>query len=457
MMCHFGRSNATRRKVELSNALDTHDADISEAGRRYKYSKMSKSVWSFLRGTAFLYYRDMSACGLLQASDFHKEGKTDTWVMGDCHMENFGTFMDATGVVQYGINDFDEGWVGSYLFDLWRLAASVLLWMHVYGGFSSGDMKDILRSLGTAYLDMIETSTPKDFALTVANAKTPLYEVLKHAEGNGRAALLSKWTVKAGSGHRKFKDSSEWQAGKLGSVNEKIQSKLTAAIREYVHNLHFHALRDNYTYFEVLDMAEGLHTGTGSAGLRRYYALVRGARRDLDAQVILEVKQEPFPALYPYKSLEPVEKKKIDASFGSDGKHWNGQRAYLATEAMLANENPHTGYTTIDGDTFLVKEIDPHAEYVTRDAAMRNVGSLDNVVSQFAQILASSHARSDKDFNTKFVQNSFEKDLRLLINTKSKRDAFLNELIDVAMMFYHQALIDYELFCSQYSLSCRTA
>jgi hypothetical protein len=59
--------------------------------------------------------------------------KTRTWLSGDCHCCNFGSFHNRRGETVYALNDFDESLVGDYQMDLWRLAVSILLAMKQVG------------------------------------------------------------------------------------------------------------------------------------------------------------------------------------------------------------------------------------------------------------------------------------------------------------------------------------
>ena len=48
-------------------------------------------------------------------------------VVGDLHVESFGTWRDAEGRLVWGVNDFDEAWPAAYTVDLVRLTASAYL------------------------------------------------------------------------------------------------------------------------------------------------------------------------------------------------------------------------------------------------------------------------------------------------------------------------------------------
>src|SRR5262245_54114503 len=77
------------RQAHLAAALQEHDGGLEPAVRKEKDDLMAVSPFSFYRGTAHLFYRDLAAGKLLTASSF---AKAVTWVQGDLHVQNFGSF-----------------------------------------------------------------------------------------------------------------------------------------------------------------------------------------------------------------------------------------------------------------------------------------------------------------------------------------------------------------------------
>ena len=66
---------------------------------------MAESAFTFLRGTAHLFWSDPGADERL--SDFG-DPRVRGWVQGDLHTDNFGAFDNDRGTVVYDLNDFDE-------------------------------------------------------------------------------------------------------------------------------------------------------------------------------------------------------------------------------------------------------------------------------------------------------------------------------------------------------------
>jgi hypothetical protein len=100
-----------------------------------KHREMAGSPMRFLRGSYYLWLE--SVC-----TRPHLQRAPQVPIVGDLHIENFGTWRDRSGVRRWGVNDLDEIARGSYAVDLVRLAVSAVLAPHV--ALSGHDIVDIL-------------------------------------------------------------------------------------------------------------------------------------------------------------------------------------------------------------------------------------------------------------------------------------------------------------------------
>src|SRR5436305_13602190 len=80
---------ATARSNALRDALAKVDGGLTPELRGNKDAAMAAYVFSFFRGTAHLFHRDLASHKLLEASPFNRP-ETATWVQGDLHVQNFG-------------------------------------------------------------------------------------------------------------------------------------------------------------------------------------------------------------------------------------------------------------------------------------------------------------------------------------------------------------------------------
>ncbi|MCW2786049.1 MAG: hypothetical protein JWP74_2566 [Marmoricola sp.] len=97
--------------------------DAAELTR--KHTEMAAHEYRFLRGSYYLW--------LVRIGELAPEllASTRLPVIGDLHVENFGTWRDADQVRRWGVNDFDELATGAFLPDLVRLATSAALAPHL--------------------------------------------------------------------------------------------------------------------------------------------------------------------------------------------------------------------------------------------------------------------------------------------------------------------------------------
>jgi uncharacterized protein (DUF2252 family) len=108
---------ATRRFEEW---LGRHTT-LVKPDLQLKHQRMAEAVFPFFRAT---FYRWMQiwpeVCPDLALAP-------QPLVVGDLHVENFGTWRDIEGRLVWGVNDFDEAAVLPYTIDLVRLATSAIL------------------------------------------------------------------------------------------------------------------------------------------------------------------------------------------------------------------------------------------------------------------------------------------------------------------------------------------
>jgi len=94
--------------------------EIVRPDLQYKWKKMATDAFVCFRGT---YYRWLETIGDIAPE---LDGPAVA-VVGDLHVENFGTWRDGEGRLVWGVNDFDESEDLPYTYDLARLATSAAL------------------------------------------------------------------------------------------------------------------------------------------------------------------------------------------------------------------------------------------------------------------------------------------------------------------------------------------
>jgi uncharacterized protein (DUF2252 family) len=128
--------------------------------------------------------------------------------------------------------------------------------------------------------------------------------------------------------------------------------------------------------YEPVDVAFKI-VGTGSVGTRDYVVLLFG--NSVQDPLILQVKEE-LPSCYtPYLSRLPP------------AKH-EGQRVAEGQQRMQTVADPLLGYTTIDGQHFLVRQLCDHKASI--DLANLKGTALSEYAVVCGELLAKGHARS---------------------------------------------------------------
>lgn len=150
-------ATAHNREQQVIEALERFNTSLDEAFRQQKYTRMSASAFSFFRGSNHLYWQDLYRDW--HFSLFGGVTETQTWLQGDAHLHNFGAYGSHDEQVRFGLDDFDDGIIGDYQYDLWRLLTSVVLAVRESEGLKPSALDEILTSVIDSYLDTLQQDT----------------------------------------------------------------------------------------------------------------------------------------------------------------------------------------------------------------------------------------------------------------------------------------------------------
>ncbi|WP_437870328.1 DUF2252 family protein [Sorangium sp. So ce363] len=194
-------SAASSRTSYVVAEITSANAGLSSSARSEKYAEMKASPFTFFRGSNHLYWKDLGSSP--QLVTYGGASSTRTWLGGDMHVNNMGSFDDDQADVVYAANDFDEAVIGDYQLDVWRLAASLALVARENGGYSLADQSSLLDAFTEAYLDAIASyagnsqETTRKF--TASDTYGLLDDFLDDVEAsNSRAEMLDDFTIKVG-------------------------------------------------------------------------------------------------------------------------------------------------------------------------------------------------------------------------------------------------------------------
>ncbi|MFI0502153.1 DUF2252 domain-containing protein [Streptomyces albogriseolus] len=427
------------RGEEILAVLDTAFGELlaaDPAAFRVKFRKMAASAFAFYRGTASLFYHDLAAehaghgGGAYSGGPYLDERTSRVWIHGDLHAENFGTYMDAGGRLVFNVNDFDEAYVGPFLWDLKRFVASMAL-IGYAKALSDEQITDLVSVYAAAYRERIHalaTGAKRDEVppFTLDTAQGPLLDVLRVARSLTRFSLLDSMTE-----IRDFERRFAPGGGAL-ELDAATRYKVLAAFDGYLETLPDSSLARPDSY-RVKDVVGRRGIGIGSAGLPSYNILLEGHSDALENDVVIYVKQAQTPA---------VSRHITDPAVREYFLH-EGHRTVISQRALQAHADPWLGWTELDGAGQLVAEVSPYA--VDLDwSDLDDPEEMALVVADLGRATAAMHAAADDTSGESLVPFSTERAIDAAI--AADEDALVPLLVDFGHDYGARARRDHQIF-----------
>ncbi|WP_274310356.1 DUF2252 domain-containing protein [Solibacillus daqui] len=393
--------------------FDHHKLHLTAEQRIEKYKKMADSPFRYFRGSAYLYYYDTTN----SPSPFHTPEDRPTWIMGDMHMDNFGAFQNENGDIVFDVNDFDEGYVGSFLYDVLRMSISIGLYLEEQQLDEATQQQAIERFLQAYIKQLKRFQSKKDdalsFVFTQQNTKGPIKRVLKKLEKRQREALIDDITEINANGERVFIWNDEIQP-----IDKTLFAKIVALVPNY----------------HVKDIAIKYGSGTASIGLERYYLLVNSHQDALGGKdLVLEMKEvrSAIPAYFlPYNK-----------PFWNHYAH-QGARVVGTQKAMHHLQDPYLAYVTMDDKEYYIRERSPYKRKV-KPKNYRKLEDYYTTTEIMGKIAAKIHSRADLDYSPVFTYHSEDEILKQL---RGHEEIFIEAIILQAMRYKQIVNADYVLF-----------
>ncbi|HEX5741842.1 MAG TPA: DUF2252 domain-containing protein [Pilimelia sp.] len=396
------------------------------AAFRRKFRKMAASPFAFYRGSAALFYADLT--GDFADDTFLDPRTSRVWIHGDLHAENFGTYMSDAGVLVFNVNDFDEAYVGPFTWDLRRLAASVALL-----GYAKALSDEVITALVTAFTrayhaELAALAGGGDDAIgsiTLDNATGVLRRVLQRARLRTRVDLLATQTT-VDNFERRFSTGEGVRA-----VAPAERRAVVSAFEAYLDTLP--AGRSRPLAARVKDVTLRTGVGIGSAGLPSYNLLLEGHTQALENDVVLYMKQAQVPAV-----ARHVPDARVAAYFAHQG-----HRTAESQRALQAHADPWCGYTVLADVGQVVAEVSPYAADLDW-SDVNEPEDLAGVFSDLGRAVARMHAVADDESAHDLVDYSTEEAIVAAVG--AELDALVANLVDFAHAYGSRVRADHQLF-----------
>jgi len=379
-----------------------------------KYNLMSKNIYSFYRGTCHLFYEDLCKVKKIPASPL-------TWLCGDLHIENFGSFKGDNRLTYFDLNDFDEAILAPAVFELIRCVTSIFIGFESLGienkkavNMANLFLKTYCEILIKGKCNYIE---PKTATGIVA-------DFLKHVNKRKRKTLLNKRTQKINN-TRKIRITE-----KHIELDKRLRNELSAHISNWIVN--HNGILYNYEVIDAVFRVAGL----GSLGLKRYLFLLKSTNRQ-EKYLLVDMKQAKN------SSLEPVVK-----SLNIPQPKWNTEaERIIAVQQRMQNVHPAMlSATVFKGEHYIIQEMQTAKEGINLNLIKHDYRHIYRVISDMAILTASAQLRSSGR------QNSATCDELIQFGQRNDRQQFI---LDHAVKYRDKVKKDFTLFTSHInSKSC---
>ncbi len=421
-------SKATRTDLIVEVFRDAFDPlmKANPKGFRTKYRKMAADPHAFYRGSACLYYADVTG----KRDPWVNDQSGAIWIHGDLHVENFGTYLNSDGRLVFDINDFDEAYIGHFTWDLQRFAASLALlcWQKA---MPEEEIVALIRRYVRAYLAQVDhyasEAEDDDFALHLENTEGPVLAALVGARTIRRADLLDELTH-IEDAVRVFTEDPT-----VRHLKKQERTAVETAFASYLETIPPSKRFDRKLFYDLRDVVGKSGFGIGSAGLPAYNLLVEGYSQALDNDVVLSMKQANTPALSRFADSADV-----DSYFEHEG-----HRTVVSQRALQVHTDPLLGYAELGGVGYVVSEVSPYEV----DLDWENItepNEMAAVVDLLGRATAKVHCASDEDSDQDLV--SFQVEEAIVASLKNRRRDFTDHIVEFGLSYAERVRRDHALF-----------
>ena len=325
-----------------------------------KYKAMAQNVFVFFRGTCHLFYEDLSAAKELPPSPL-------TWICGDLHPENFGSFKGDDRQEYFDLNDFDEAMLAPAAWELVRMVTSIFVAFESLG-LKEEEALRVARLFLETYTAVLKNG--KALSIDSRTAAGVVEDFLNTVKKRKQKELLKQLAVLK---NEKFK--ALLLDNRHLAIEEGLKQELIAHISGLIKDHSFSA--DN---FKVLDVVFRI-AGTGSLGVKRYLFLLK----NLDTKgkyLFLDMKQARPSSLKPYiKTSQP---------------EWKSDAVrIISIQKRMQNVSPALLHCTVfKNETFVLKQMQPVADKINFVLLKDHYTEINKVATDMAMLTASAQLRS---------------------------------------------------------------
>ncbi|HTD42116.1 MAG TPA: DUF2252 family protein [Mucilaginibacter sp.] len=327
---------------------------------KIKFEGMAENIYRFYRGTCHLFYEDLCKAD-------HFPVSPQTWICGDLHLENYGSYKGDNRLAYFDLNDFDEGLLAPCLWEAARMVTSIFIAFE-----NLGIKEDKATKTAELFLKSYSARLASGKAISIdpRTASGIVCTFLTKADERKQKALVKRLTFKK---KRKL----------CLLANEKHFLIKDKALKKEMIQFIDHWLETSVIAehdFKVVDCVFRI-AGTGSIGVKRYMFLLESQ----DAKnkfLLLDMKQAMSSSVQPYLDLKQPE--------------WQSEAVRVVQiQHRMQNISPALlGAGTFKGDSYVIKEMQPTEDRINFELIKDRYDEIRLVIEDMALLTASSQLRS---------------------------------------------------------------
>ncbi|HUX84292.1 MAG TPA: DUF2252 family protein [Chitinophagaceae bacterium] len=325
-----------------------------------KFKAMTLSPFRFFRGTCSLFYEDYSRSAQIR-------DPTHSWICGDLHLANFGTFRGDNRQVYFDMNDFDEAVKAPVTWEITRLLTSIHVAIHTMGLPAREGDRVALQCL-QEYVEVLASG--KSLVSEAGTAQGVLKALFRQVSKRTRKELILERTIPGSKPLRIRCDGVH--AIPLAPHSRK---DLTLRVGSW-----FSKQEPTLKSCRILDAARRI-AGTGSLGIERYILLVTLPEKEGKLR-LLDLKEARASSLDPWLRTSQT--------------HWANEATRIVTiQKRVQHVSPALlRALELDGKTFVLRELQPTEDKMDLEKCDGKVKKLELVLNTMAQLAASGQIRS---------------------------------------------------------------
>jgi uncharacterized protein (DUF2252 family) len=341
------------------NKINAYNQGIPATLLELKWKALKESPFRFYRGTCHLFAQDFVK--------LYKYGKpkVKSWICGDLHFENFGSYKGENRLVYFDLCDFDEAILAGPEPELSRFLTSIII--------AAGQMKVGGIGLHKALHDIVAsyvTAMQKGKALMMEAevAHGPFKKYFEHLETFDRQSFIAKKTYKEKGALLLKPDGIHFL-----KVDEERKTKVYEALSP---------LLDHDAFFQHLvfeDVAFRI-AGTGSLGLERYCVLCYSKKKG--KRFLVDVKESRKSC---FSDIIDVRQPKFKNE---------AERVNSISYIMQYNSPAFLNTVIIDDRSFMVKELQLMSDKMEISDFGNDFNLLTDVAVGMASLMAYAQLRS---------------------------------------------------------------